>query len=306
MQWANRTSPTRPPDLSAHAMSQWDSIHFDLNFQSIPWANGTPSTFPWTFSPCPGPMGLHPLCRLNFQFMLWVDGAPLSHLNFQSMQWATWTPHHHLTFQSMHIHTKLLHRQHSRSIRITATLTISASFSPHPEKYTHFQSNLRAHPSPPPPPLPENSDTSIVNLHRFLLFYLYHNSDTSIVNLHRFLSFYLYHIYSHFSLMVWFLTHKFEQNRYPTWRSIAYVLCITHWTTASSSPLLQRVNKYLQWICTSLSINVVTCHRHSHTCTESLSTQKAGCKTGICFNGACTFPNRQQNASDHHKSRAST
>ena len=154
MQWANRTSPTRPPDLSAHAMSQWDSIHFDLNFQSIPWANGTPSTFPWTFSPCPGPMGLHPLCRLNFQFMLWVDGAPLSHLNFQSMQWATWTPHHHLTFQSMHIHTKLLHRQHSRSIRITATLTISASFSPHPEKYTHFQSNLRAHPSPPPPPTP--------------------------------------------------------------------------------------------------------------------------------------------------------
>lgn len=115
--------------------------------------------------------------------------------------------------------------------------------------------------------------------------------------------------------MVWFLTRKIEQNRYPTWRSTVYVLCITHWTTASSSPLLQRVNKYLQWICTSLSINVVTCHRHSHTCTESLSIsqhRKQAVRLGSALmvklfssQPACTFPNRQQNASDHHKSRTS-
>ena len=109
--------------------------------------------------------------------------------------------------------------------------------------------------------------------------------------------------------MVWFLTHKFEQNRYPTWRSTVYVLCITHWTTASSSPLLQTVNKYLQWICTSLSVNIITCHRHSHTCTESLSIsqhRKQSIRLGSALmvklfssQPACTFPNRQQNASDN-------
>ena len=172
MQWATGTPSTLTPKLLVHAVSHWDSIHSDtwtfrpcseliglhpfchLNFQPMPRANGTPSTFPWTFSPCHGPMGLHQLCHFNFLFMLWVDGAPLSCLNFQSMQWATWTPHHHLTFQSMHIHTKLLHRQHSRSIRITAMLAVSASFSPHPEKCTHFQSNPRAHPPFFSPPLP--------------------------------------------------------------------------------------------------------------------------------------------------------
>ena len=109
------------PELSVHATGQWDSIH----------------SATLTFSSC---------CEL-----MWLHSPAF---NFQSMQWATWTPHHHLTFQSMHIHTKLLQRQHSRSIRITATLAISASFSPHPEKCTHFQSNPRAHPPFFSPPLP--------------------------------------------------------------------------------------------------------------------------------------------------------